>query len=1252
MAAQQTQSGIEVVIKTTAFKKRIKTYTLKNLEYIDLLPFFEEAERLFIEKTQKVLRTMHSVKSNLLLEAKFTRPCGGGIIAENTTKEKEVNENKEEESQIITFYLQSKMKAISLTTDLSQWFRTNVVDVMLAKVDQLQEYGSGWTLHEIVQLDVNFNKYVQFSGTSYLPLPRSIKNKHAIINVKNNDNQCFKWAVLSALHPAVDHSDRISKYERFKNELNFNNINFPVSLKDISSFEQQNPDISIHVYIIQKEYDINKEMYKKMILPIRLTKQVKKNHIHLLLIFKTDMNEEDDNDDNVCNININSDYINKVLHDELTHTHYAWIKNLSAMIQGQVVQKLRVKRYICDRCLHYFYLQESLYKHIEQCEKLNECKITLPYRENRWLSFKNYKSKIQVPFIIYADIESFQVPISNNDDYENEEANITSKPPKDAIQRHIPYSIGYYFHSRNDPSLSHYKSYFGSDCIPNFINRLKELMIDIVWDTLHKKNPMVLTEQESEEFEKSTVCHICNKPFVISTPSTSSNTKKTKRDINADKVHDHCHITGKYRGAAHSKCNLAFQISKDIPIVFHNLNYDSHFFIEHLANMFPGHMTIIPKTSENYISFSKEMCKSNFIKTNKQQENNAEKYREKLNLRFIDSFKFLQCSLAKLAKNLPADKLHITHKEWSCLSDSDFQLLTQKGIYPYSYVNSWDRLKETKLPSQKNFYDELNDCKITNEEYKFAQKVWKTFKIKSMRAYTELYLKTDVLLLADIFENFRDSCIKLYELDPAHYYTLPGYSWDCMLKYTKVEIELFTDIDKLLFVERGLRGGISQCSNRYSKANNQYMGTDFDVNKPVQYLMYFDVNNLYGWAMTQPLPISDYIWINIENFKDIEKFHKYVTSLSDTAPFGYLFEVDIEYPQNLHNLHNDYPFCCEHLKMGNSNETKLVCTLYDKQNYIIHYRMLKLAINHGLKVKKIHNIMRFKQSTWLNEYIMLNTRERTNSKTAFEKDLYKLMNNAIFGKSMENVRKRVDIKLINKWDGRYGMKEQVAKPNFKRCVIFNSDLVACELERLNVIIKKPIIVGNAILEISKTLMYSFHYDFMLKEFSYKDCQIQYTDTDSFMYRTNENIYTFLRKNHEKFDTSNYPIINPYGIKQQNEKMLGLMKDENSGKIVKEFIGLRSKMYTFKIQAKKGKIIKKAKGVKKSVLDKKISFKDYKRCIDESCTLEKNQSSFRSHLHKMYTVSNSKKVLDPFDDKRYIIPNTNETLAWGHYKIKK
>ncbi|XP_055308704.1 uncharacterized protein LOC129572714 [Sitodiplosis mosellana] len=570
---------------------------------------------------------------------------------------------------------------------------------------------------------------------------------------------------------------------------------------------------------------------------------------------------------------------------------------------------------------------------------MNNTKITMPDWKNGWLRFSNFKNIIEVPFIIYADIESLLEPRNNTYCPDG------GKMPKGTFQKHIANSIGYYFHSRFDQNLSHYKSFSGPDCIDQFIESLLFLMENVVWPRIHVIKPMSLNEEEECDFQNADLCHICKKDF---------NFKWGKWD----KVRDHCHLTGKYRGASHSECNLKFQISKSIPVVFHNLDYDSHFLIEKLANVFPGRMILIPKNSEHYISFSKELPDYNEKFENgdveKEDNNNNDdapgydvhvikRYREKLRLRFIDSYRFLQCSLAKLAESLPSDKLNITRRQWANLSDSEFQLLTKKGVYPYVYIDSWDKLNETQLPAKELFYDDLNDCEITDEQYNHAQNVWHTFGIQTLREYTDHYLKTDILLLADIFENFRDNCINLYELDPAHYYTLPGYSWDCMLKYTNVEIELLKDIDQLMFVERGLRGGISQCSNRYCKANNKYIGADYNPEKPSNYLLYLDINNLYGWAMSQALPLSQFRW-NTDIYASVDVFEIELMNMADDAPFGFILEVDLEYPQNLHDQHNDYPFCCEHMNVV-KNEKK-VLDPGDEKRFIVPNTYNTLAWGH------------------------------------------------------------------------------------------------------------------------------------------------------------------------------------------------------------------------------------------------------------------------------------------------------------------
>lgn len=582
--------------------------------------------------------------------------------------------------------------------------------------------------------------------------------------------------------------------------------------------------------------------------------------------------------------------------------------------------------------------------------------------------------------------------------------------------------------------------------------------------------------------------------------------------------------------------------------------------------------------------------------------------------------------------------MKIINSEFQSMTNSQIKLLRRKGVFPYDYLDNIDKLDDNTLPTRKDFYSSLDDSEINEEDYQHALNVWRKFNINNLGEYSDLYLKIDILALSDIFENFREMCSTTYKLDPAHYFTLPGFTFDAMLKYTKVNIELLTNIDQILFIEKGIRGGICHCANRYTKVNNKYI-KEYDPSKRSSYLMYFDINSLYPWAMCENLPLSEFEWCN-ENIN--------VLDIDNNSETGYILEVDIDYPINLHNYHNDYPFCPEHKAPLGSNIIKLLSTLENKSKYVIHFRALKQAISHGLILKKVHRILKFKQKAWLKPYIDLNIQKRIEATNDFDKGLFKLMSNAVFGKTIENVRKHVNIKLVSKWSGRFGARNLIMQPNFKSRTIFNKNLAAIEMYKTEINLNKPIVVGMAILDISKTHMYDFHYNFMKANFK-KQIELNYTDTDSFIYTifTND-IYKFIRHNPNRFDTSDYKPNNKYNIKSLNKKTPGLMKDENNGVIMTEFVGLRSKMYSTRVKHKDK--IKKAKGVKSYVVKKQLKFKDYLECIKNNCNINIKQNLIMSKLHNVLSVEQKKVGLSPFDDKRFLIPNKFSTLAWGHYKI--
>ncbi|XP_018309128.1 uncharacterized protein [Mycetomoellerius zeteki] len=304
------------------------------------------------------------------------------------------------------------------------------------------------------------------------------------------------------------------------------------------------------------------------------------------------------------------------------------------------------------------------------------------------------------------------------------------------------------------------------------------------------------------------------------------------------------------------------------------------------------------------------------------------------------------------------------------------------------------------------------------------------------------------------------------------------------------------------------------------------------------------------------------------------------------------------------NVATDLSFCPTRDKPPGKREDKLLATLYDKQHYVIHYRNLQQCTRHDLRVTKIHRVLQFIQSAWLRDYIELNTQFRTRAKNDFEKNLYKLMNNAVFDKTMENVRNHVDVKLITKWDGRYGAEAMITKPNFHSRSVFSENLIAIELRKLEVKFDKPIYVGMCILDISKVCLYKFHHEYMLPLYQDK-CKIMYTDRDSLIYHIEcGDVYEMMKRDIARFDTSDYQADNAYCMPFANKKVPGLMKDENNSAIMTEFVGLRAKMYALRVD---GKDTKKAKDVKSNVVARTITFDDYTRCLNEEIEMTRRQS---------------------------------------------
>ena len=1070
-------------------------------------------------------------------------------------------------------------KIITEETDIFEIYGEMVdeIEEEIQKVEQAE--GSGWVFLEVENLTLYTDIWDPIKASSYIDLPKELKNKNAIINMKNEDNKCFLWCVLRALNPKDTHPERIDKDLKSKEDtLNMEGIAYPVDLKDIKRFEKQNLDISISVLGYSKD---------ERIYPLRISKFTK-------------MKKEDERKHNIVLLLIkNGD-----------NSHYCLVKKLSALLSSQV-NKHKSKFYFCLNCLNGFDDPEKLEKHKEYCSENENIKINMPPPET-YLKFKNFLHSERAPFAIYADFESLLKPLDTCEPDPNK--SYTHK-----YNKHEPVSFVYYIKSFNE---SVYKSKLRSyvkeneedpDTIDVFINWLEE-DVKIISELGNEK--MIITEEEEKQFKQASNCWICHKKLNLE-----------------DRVRDHCHYTGRYRGAAHNLCNLKYSKPNNISVFFHNLTgYDSHLFIKKLG-VTAGAIDCIPNNEEKYISFSKTIISGEY--KNKKGETKNKYFK----IVFKDSIKFMLSSVEALVNNLSEDDFKNLEKYFI---PEEIKLLKQKGFYPYEYMDNIEKLKDTKPPPQKAFYSKLTGKGINNYNYNHVLEVWKTCKIKKLKEYHEVYNKTDVLLLADVFEKFRDLCLKNYGLDPAHYYTAPGLAWDAMLKMTKINLELLSDVDKLLMIEKGIRGGISIISNRYGKANNKYMA-DFNDSEPSKYLMYLDANNLYGWAMSQKLPVHSFEWMTDKEIKNLFKVQ--VVQFWERTPC--ILEVDLEYPEELHDLHNDYPLCPERVECDKGVK-KLIPNLRDKNNYVVHYKTLMQYLNLGMELKKIHRGIKFIESDFMEKYINENVKLRTQAKNNFEKDFFKLMNNSVFGKTMENIRNRVNIKLVNTGEQ---FKKLTAKPNYESRKIFNENLVSVHMKKTSLTMNKPVYLGMCILDLSKTLMFDFHYNYIKPKYGNK-AKLLFTDTDSFLYEMQtEDFYKDISGDvRDRFDTSDYPEKHPSGIPTGiNKKVLGMFKDEVAGKNIKEFIGLRAKLYSFKTE--EGKENKRCKGIKKAVIEKSIRHEDYKTCLETGKEQLRKQNIIRSYEHVLYTEEINKVALSSADDKRYLLNDSFDTLAWGHYKIK-
>ena len=570
--------------------------------------------------------------------------------------------------------------------------------------------------------------------------------------------------------------------------------------------------------------------------------------------------------------------------------------------------------------------------------------------------------------------------------------------------------------------------------------------------------------------------------------------------------------------------------------------------------------------------------------------------------------------------------------KWKCL--------TRKLAYPYEYFNSIDDYQNpVNNLEKKDFFSKLKNKCPDDEEIEKTKEIIKIFDIKNGEELTEIYLKSDVLLLACVFEKFIKVSVNEFKINPLYCVSLPGYTWLCGLKYTGINLQTLQDKDMILLLENNIRGGISSVmGDRYIKS---------DDNKKI---LYVDANNLYGYSMSEPLPYDEIKFDITVKLDDI-------LCTPDDSDIGYFVELDLIYPDNIKGKTKYLPFAPVNKKINPDNyndymkeikpdtyiqTSKLICDWSDKKNYLVHYRVLKFYVRHGMIVDKVHEIISFKQSRWLERYINFNTQKRNQAVNDFEKDFYKLLNNAFYGKTMENVRNRLKIKFIKKDDYSEIIKQQ-SKLTFNGIHKSYDNCDSYTHKQNEVLMDKPIYLGFTVLELSKLHMYETYYDKLQPYFGIENIELHYMDCDSFVLSIEtQNIINNLRNLEDLFDFSNLNK-NHELFSNKNKKVVVKFKIETPENIcIDEFVTLRSKCYAYKCGDDCKNILK---GISKSY-SRNIKFDEYYNCLfGREYLQECDNYILRSINHEMILQEVKKSTLSIFDDKRCYINNI-ESNPWN------
>ena len=1219
----------KIVLFNSAHKKACELYRRQLPKRMFLLrEVINYLRNDFISFMHRRLRTRGTYKLSFAARLQFCQSAHLHKVIEN-------GKVGERNVEIMYTFMRSETHVITLSTNLSVQYAV-MMEHIENNCDDFVNRGSGWIHIDSLFVDIEVGECLRLTGTCTDGLPHSVVRKNsklAILEGKTSRKRklvnrardstedevhmqnvraqrrrtdmdvfgyhdhgsygCFYIAIAS--HFVGDHDAELLQ-EFIESKMKYTSMySFPVN--KITLFEEKNSHLDLAINVLYKEEDDIFPCYSSV-------RHTAKNVVNLLLFLKKT---------NEAIQNMEEGEVGGELHYVRIDDMQQLFADCKSTTTGNTYKN---KLFFCYNCFNKFYREDTLKKHVQWCHT-KEGQIQIVPEKGEVVQFENRSKTFMNAYTFTFDFETLQCePKRRCKCLDKNECAC-----KTTVETEMPafaYSIVVVDrHNKVEEDLS----YVGEDADVQFIHAILDLE-----KRYHKKikavEPMVMTESQKKEHARARICHICNQV------------------IFQNKVRDHDHISGKYIGAAHNGCNLRRKESMKLVGFSHNFSgFDSHIIIEALSKKTFSdlHIEAIPLNTEKF-----KMLKINSIV-------------------MLDSVAFLNDSLERLVENLVASNhtFPIMKQCWPEQEERD--LLLRKGVYPYEYATSLKKVLTTKkLPAKKHFYSRLKKEHVSDSDYKHAKEVWNYFDCQSLKDYTKLYCRADTFQLAEAVMQLRNTIYNNFKLDMTHYLSMPMITKDIMLKESGCKIELISDIDMLHWIKSNIRGGLSYVNTRFIDVEAERQERVKRGQKPHFSLLYVDANNLYGAAMRFPMPVGDYKWLKK---KERESVLKNINTLSTNDTTGYIFEVTLRYPKHLHKKHSSFPLAPHQLEITDEmlsdyareakerltgkrkyRARKLTSTFLARKNYVCHALNLKLYLQLGLQVVKVHKAISFRQERVLKAHVDMCTKSRASAPTMSLKNFWKLLNNSLYGKMIESGANKMDVKINH---SRRDAVRRNTDPRYKSHKIIGENLSITFLKRKKNRLNSLWAIGFSILEISKYIMQLLFYKKLHPVFKNK-VEVIMSDTDSFIIgvptASADKAAALLA---DVMDFSNYDPNHPLYSERVKNKT-GYLKNEVPTDEIMRAAAIRAKVYVTETKLKK--LSQKCKGVKKNVT-KNLDFDTFHELLRQISSKTVEQYSILSKSHRNMLVRQKKTAVTSFDDKRFLLCAIH-SVPYGSKLIKK